>query len=160
MGVGPHPARTTWLIVLKEEDLYAIRVQFEIGRLDPYVIFLDRNFKVLEKLSPVKWKRELLSSQTSPIFLRGDVNGDGTVGFQDALFLLQMLLEKTPFTSCPDSADANDDGRLTISDAVTILRKLFYQGSLQASCSADETPDDLPPCSYDLWNCFKDLEDR
>ena len=54
--------------------------------------------------------------------------------------------------SCPDTADANDDGTLDISDVVAVLRYLFTGGSIPLPgaqvCGPDPTSDTLGRCVY------------
>lgn len=86
-----------------------------------------------------------------PEFLRGDVNLDLAVEISDAISVLGALfVPGTPSPSCPDTADANDDGGFDVSDAIAILSHLFSgAGALPApfpDCGTDPTPDSLGPC--------------
>lgn len=53
---------------------------------------------------------------------------------------------KTAVPSCLDAADANDDGKVNTSDAITLLRYIFLGGAPPApftTCGYDETHDEL-----------------
>ena len=88
-------------------------------------------------------------------FRRGDVNADGAVDLADPLGLLGVLFldgELPPV--CMKAADADDDGRLNLSDAVRILLHLFGgQGALPdpfEDCGVDPTPDGLSCESFEV----------
>jgi len=59
--------------------------------------------------------------------------------------------QKAP-PSCPDAADANDDGKLDIADAIRVLGHLFAAtGPLPppfGACGTDPTSDTLGPCVF------------
>ena len=59
-----------------------------------------------------------------PIFRRGDVDQDGAVRLLDVVVLGHMFLTGD-LPACPDAADADDNGRLEITDAIAILGYLF-----------------------------------
>jgi hypothetical protein len=55
--------------------------------------------------------------------IKGDVNGDGDIGSNDAILALRIaagLAEPTADQEC--AADANNDGKVTSADAILILR--------------------------------------
>ncbi len=58
------------------------------------------------------------------VFLRGDVNCNGSVTIADVTCLIDLLLESAQF---PKSADVNDDGNVSISD-VTFLIDVLLNG--------------------------------
>ncbi len=60
-------------------------------------------------------------------FLRGDVNGDGTLDLSDPVEILNYLFRETALT-CLDAADVNDDGRLNVSDPIRVVLHLFAGG--------------------------------
>jgi len=81
------------------------------------------------------------------IFLRGDVDMNGTIDIVDVLDLLRSLFG-TQRVRCPKSADADDSGALTLGDVVRILGSL-YGGAPPPpppypSAGQDPTPDALP----------------
>ncbi len=84
-------------------------------------------------------------------FIRGDVQGDGSVDLADAVRLLFVLFAGGDPLACPDAADVDDDGRLRLADAVALLGALFQGGAPPAApgfeCGPDPTADDLPDCS-------------
>jgi len=63
----------------------------------------------------------------SPLFLRGDVTGDGSVNLADAVGVLSVLYrgESLP---CVKAADFNDNGKLALDDVVGLLTFLFAGG--------------------------------
>ena len=63
-------------------------------------------------------------------FIRGDVNGSGSVDLTDAVLIFNHLFlgAGSEVISCPDAADANDDGVLNITDGQYILNHLFLEG--------------------------------
>lgn len=81
-------------------------------------------------------------------FTRGNCNGDSALDLADAISILGALFGQSPWPLCPDACDANDDGGIDISDAVTTLIYLFVPGSPTPSppfggCAGDPTPDPL-----------------
>lgn len=84
----------------------------------------------------------------STSFIRGDVNADASVDLADAVASLQVLFViGTPYFSCEDAGDADDDGLLTIGDPIEILNSLFLAGSPPlpppSMCGLDPTTDAL-----------------
>ena len=89
------------------------------------------------------WLIEVLG----PVFVRGDLNANGTLDVADVVFGLTSLfvLGSDP-PGCLDSADINDDGLFNIADMVALLSHLFVVGSPPPSspfpeCGQDPTPD-------------------
>ncbi|MBI4600438.1 MAG: hypothetical protein HY721_00620 [Planctomycetes bacterium] len=93
-----------------------------------------------------------------PTFKRGDANCDGSVDAGDAelvkLFLNQIVQEPC----CLDAADADDDGEISIGDAVWILS--YAEGFGQPpmppgpqECGPDPTPDRLGCADYPTGAC-------
>lgn len=88
-----------------------------------------------------------------PRFVRGDANGDGTANLPDVADLLSHLFLGATL-ACAAGADANDDGRLDLTDAVRELGALFgASGPLPApypGCGVQATIDllccQLSPC--------------
>ncbi|MCA8960283.1 MAG: hypothetical protein KDC38_07205 [Planctomycetes bacterium] len=63
-------------------------------------------------------------------FIRGDVNADGAVGIDDAVFLLShFFVYGAPTPPCLDAGDIDDGSALNIADAVALLGYLFVPGS-------------------------------
>ncbi|MBI4602056.1 MAG: hypothetical protein HY721_08850, partial [Planctomycetes bacterium] len=80
-----------------------------------------------------------------PRFRRGDANGDADHDVSDALAILLALFRGGPPGSCADAMDADDDGQVTIGDAVGLLAYLFLRGLPPAppfaACGTDPTED-------------------
>ncbi len=68
-----------------------------------------------------------------------------------------LLLGEGPF-DCPDAADADDDGGVTITDVINTFSTLLSGESFIAApgpfvCSPDSTADDLAKCTYRTVSC-------
>ena len=84
-------------------------------------------------------------------FLRGDVDGNGTLAISDAISILLYLFQGSETPMCLDSADANDDGVINITDAKYLLAYMFLGSTLAPpepfeSCGIDPTPQDSLGC--------------
>lgn len=81
---------------------------------------------------------------------RGDSNQDEVVDIADATFTLNWLFLAGPPPLCFDAADANDDGRVDVSDPIAILLTLFQGASRIAppypGRGVDVTADRLGVC--------------
>ena len=87
------------------------------------------------------------------VFLRGDVSADAEVDIADAaVYLSRFFLESFFRYDCEDAADADDNGRLELSDALYLLNFLFLPApplpAPLGSCGDDPTPDLLNLCYY------------
>ena len=110
---------------------------------------------------------DLSAIERLPQFLRGDVTGDGSVQLSDVLFFLSVyLFGPAERLVCPDAADADDDGRHSIADAVFLVSRLFAEPALRPNpkapfprCGFDPTPDRLDEaatggrCLYPAVSC-------
>ena len=65
-------------------------------------------------------------------FVRGDTNGDYELGISDQVALLRYLFAGVQpprrFETCGDAYDSNDNGRITVDDALIVLNFLFGRG--------------------------------
>jgi len=81
------------------------------------------------------------------------VDVDNEIGLADAIAVLDILLAGERQVVCMDAADANDDGRVNLSDAVILLNHLYGGGSGPANpypeCGYDLTQDELECESYE-----------
>jgi hypothetical protein len=68
------------------------------------------------------------SPATPPAFLRGDADASGERDITDAIATPITCFAGGPAPSCADAEDANDDGSLDLSDAVSFLGYLFLTG--------------------------------
>ena len=78
----------------------------------------------------------------------------------DAVSILGWLFLGAREPSCPDAADANDDGGIDLSDAVYVLGWLFGGGPPPAApgvaaCGPDPSADPLPACVYPAGACAR-----
>jgi len=67
-------------------------------------------------------------SEEEPTFLRGDVNGDGSVNLTDGSQLQLWVTGVGTIPDCLDAADVNDDGVVNLSDPIELF-DFLYQGS-------------------------------
>lgn len=85
-------------------------------------------------------------------FMRADPNGDGVVSYADADFMGRFLFYGGRPPACEKSADFDDDSRINISDAASILNFLTFGDEAPAAPfpgpGPDPTDDDLPCESY------------
>lgn len=63
-----------------------------------------------------------------PVFIRGDVNGDGIIDLTDGSQLQLWVTGAGVMPSCLDAADVNDDGIVNLSDPIELF-DFLYQGS-------------------------------
>ena len=100
---------------------------------------------------PITHTRSFQVESPQNLFVRGDVNRDGSVNIGDAIPLLQFLflnLEHTPI--CFDACDVNDSGSIDLGDSITLLMTLFqpdlevYPAAPFPHPSIDPTADSLP----------------
>ena len=62
-------------------------------------------------------------------FLRGDVNGGGSVNLSDGVFQLQWLFGSGPAGTCEEAADTNGNGQLDgLQDPILLFNYLFLNG--------------------------------
>lgn len=109
-------------------------------------------------------------------FTRGNANRDDSIDISDAIKLLLRLFAAGEELQCLDAADADDDGKITVNDPVTILNYVFSSAEIPAPGASgygpDPTPDALdcadsgevmPPVllselQYHPWSSFADRE--
>jgi hypothetical protein len=77
-------------------------------------------------------------------FVRGDADGDSAVTAADAVSILEGLFRGSTALPCPSAADANDDDRLEVSDAVHILAFIHRRGPPPRAPFPDSGPDPTP----------------
>jgi EF hand domain-containing protein len=81
------------------------------------------------------------------VFVRGNANGDAGVDISDPIFILDYLYTGGGAPACLDAADADDNGKIEITDAVVILESLFLDAKAISapypSPGKDMTSDDL-----------------
>ena len=84
-------------------------------------------------------------------FRRGDTNGNGTLGIEDAIAALNYLFLGTTPVNCLDTADLNDDGGLDITDVIYFLNFFFLGGCPPElpypDCGPDQNDTDLLDCA-------------
>ncbi|MGE3165521.1 MAG: dockerin type I repeat-containing protein [Planctomycetota bacterium] len=94
------------------------------GFYDPWV--LD---ELGSESTPQTFGGSLTATPSSPLFVRGDANGDSHVDLGDAIFVLTYLFLSGP-ASCLVALDANDSGSVNVADATTLLGYLFTSGTV------------------------------
>ena len=99
-------------------------------------------------------------TNTSEQFRRGDVDFDEIITIGDSIAILWHLFSgQSPELSCPDGADANDDGAVDLTDSIVILNFLFVENSPPIAppntgdCGEDPTEDSLPQCVLPPGTC-------
>ncbi|MFN0057613.1 MAG: hypothetical protein ACKVX7_04080 [Planctomycetota bacterium] len=89
---------------------------------------------------------QLLPGSGVGLFIRGDVNADGSINIADPIANLDMLFSGVP-VNCEKANDANDDGAIDIADPVYSLSYQFSSGPAMPSpfpgCGNDPTADSL-----------------
>ena len=85
---------------------------------------------------------------SGPVFLRGDVNGDGVVSEADSTLMMDWIFGLADAPACLDAADLNDDGYVNITDSTQLLNYINTPGSPPPSspfpvAGVDTTPDAL-----------------
>ena len=60
-------------------------------------------------------------------FVRGEVNGDGSINVADGVAVLNHLFV-TPGLDCLESADINNDGGIDLADPISLFTYLFQSG--------------------------------
>ena len=101
----------------------------------------------------VSFVTSVLSPPVVAEFIRGDSNGDGTVGIGDPLLTLAYLFTGGA-SNCLRAEDVNDDGFVDVSDPIYSLGFQFAGGPAPSApfpnCGIDPTPDtlscDSPTC--------------
>ncbi len=92
----------------------------------------------------------VLAYPTGRPFVRGNIDGDAEnkISIFDVIYLLMYLFEKGAEVTCLDAADANDDGRIDISDAVYML--FFEWGGGPPPAAPYPTPGTDPTLADEL----------
>lgn len=80
----------------------------------------------------------------SPLFIRGDSNGDGKVDVSDPVATLGYLFLGDAAPGCIEAANTNDEGDVDISDAVHTLNYLFAGGEAIPPPFPEEGADPTP----------------
>ncbi len=87
---------------------------------------------------------------TEPHFIRGDLNHNGSVTLLDGVLLLYRVSGLETPSTCRDADDINDDGVLTLGDAVYLFQYMFAGGpqipGSDGSCGPDPTGADPLDC--------------
>jgi hypothetical protein len=74
-------------------------------------------------------------------FKRGDTDANGTLTVADGLLVLNYLFRRQEPVPCEKSADANDDGRLSLLDPIALVSLLFGRSA--------GLPEPFPNCGND-----------
>lgn len=110
------------------------------------VSYLGAALEVL--VSPTVLSYQKIEVGAEARFRRGDLDGDGGRNITDVLELLTYLFRGGDAPACRKAADANDDGRINVVDAVAILASFLGRSMALAEpaseCGVDPTPDLLP----------------
>lgn len=129
-------------------ELFDERFDFNAPDAEPArrASYLGADFEVLAEVAVIDFSRDADAGE--PVFLRGDFDANGSLAIPDAIGLLGFLFQKGASPSCHKAADADDDGRIRITDAVRIAFQIFGRsvGAVAApfpACGVDPTADSL-----------------
>ncbi len=102
----------------------------------------------------IKQIRPLLIRERMLPFLRGDVNGDGSINVIDGMLILNWKHSGIPEEqepACFDTMDFNDDGTINTTDGIALLNFAFGGGNPPEAPypekGRDPTPDCIPACT-------------
>ena len=160
-SAGRHNRSVDYWVVLEPPmhvpgvngEVFVVAVKTRESRdfAEPEALYLDRNLDLLASVSVTSFERRAMTF-SEPTFRRGDATADGLLDINDVRYLLDYLFGEAAVPLCHKSADANDDGRLHIGDAVAIALHLFGgRGPLSVpfgACVEDPTPDSLDCETY------------
>jgi hypothetical protein len=137
-----------------ERDVRAIELQVPEEEVEePQASYLGEDFEVLAQVGLASFQKTEAGAE--PVFIRGDVTGDGGLNLADAVDLLDYLFRRAAPPVCVKTADWNDSGTINLADAIGLLGFVFRDGAAAAEpfgeCGADATADGLscggyPPC--------------
>ena len=120
---------------------YPIELRNDLGtfenllvREDGISLFPDRTDGILS----------VTDAPPAPVFLRGDVNGSGTLDISDQSFLTLYLNGASPPPGCLDAADVDDSGTLDNDDVLYLLNYLFNASSPPPAPFPEIGPDPTP----------------
>lgn len=87
---------------------------------------------------------------TQQIFIRADINQNGTLSLIDGVILLHRLFDPTDPGICSDADDIDNDGLLTLADPIALFTYLFAGGNPipapSGICGPDQGIDDNLDC--------------
>ncbi|MBN1422121.1 MAG: LamG domain-containing protein [Planctomycetes bacterium] len=98
------------------------------------------------------------------LFIRGDTDGNGQYLINDGIQILERLFaDREAYTSdCEDTGDLDDDGILTIGDAIWLFNYIFGEGDLKKApyppadaCGEDPTPETTLGCNAGIVEACK-----
>ena len=109
------------------------------------VTYLGDDFRPLAPERSASFAKNSIDSGSKANFVRGDVDGGGTIDVTDALSLLNFLFQNGNRPPCAKAADADDSGRLDILDAIRIVDAIVGRSALPAPvvCGVDPSQDPL-----------------
>jgi hypothetical protein len=129
-GQPARPFKPTWNTVVSWE------AEFELQ--EPTTTLEVTGFDTLGKV--LGSESIVVVSTAFDLFQRGDVTGEGVVDTNDALAILAFLFQHGSI-ACLDSADVEDDGRVTVLDAIRLVLYLFAGGQEPEAPFAAPGPD-------------------
>lgn len=96
------------------------------------------------------WAAPAPEAVGNELFARGDANGDSQLDLADVGYILSYLFGGDSVPECPDAMDTDDDGSVSLTDALRVV--LFLLSSEEPPSApfpvsgVDPTPDRLGPC--------------
>ncbi len=91
----------------------------------------------------------LTAKPTTNKFKRGFSNPDAKFDIADGIWTIRVLFYQQGTFSCMDAADANDDGRVDLSDAVFTFNYLLQPGKHSGDSLYPKPPAPFPGCGDD-----------
>jgi hypothetical protein len=117
----------------------------------PHIVGIVSSLKGSASLS-IRIVARPAADHVDRFFRRGDANRDGRINVADVSIVLLALFSGDNRRLCPDAADVDDDGNVSVNDAVLLLRFLFLAGEFPRApalfCGVDTTEDNLECASF------------
>jgi hypothetical protein len=117
-----HPTRAVPVAAI---DLVA--PQLHLGNA-ARIILRDEQLALIDELESIVYSKNELGAGGANFFQRGDADTDGFLRLADAILILRHLFSAGSQPTCMDAADADDNARLGVGDAVRVIQSLVGGG--------------------------------
>lgn len=107
-----------------EGVLFNITVKVPDNAAGDYPLYLKKSLLTTEGYAEVRCE-DAESNLNVWAYIKGDANGDGVVDIADVVATAQYILGLEPNPFVLDAADMNDDGEITVTDVVLIIRGIM-----------------------------------
>jgi hypothetical protein len=129
-----------------DNDVHAIELAAPgLRRPVAEAAYLGADFQVLRTLVVTSFDRTLVDRAPVRDFRRGDAGADGKLDVADAIRVLHHVFRGDALP-CRKAADSDDNGRVNLLDAITLVFQLFRDSQPRApfpGCGQDATADTL-----------------